>query len=169
MFTLYICIVNNILCAILYDMLNISMLIQYCEQYFEQYFVRNVHNNCHLVCRCRCLCVQNSYISKSATNQYGNTVLYAILYDMFTLNICIVTNILYAILYDMLNISMLIQYCEQYFVHNIILQERNQEEEMKRMSNIILQERNQEEEMKRMSNVIMQESNQEEERNESSW
>ncbi len=84
------------------------------------------------VCVYRIPTEQNSYISKSATNQYGNTVLYAILYDMFTLNICIVgvcqcrclcvqnsyisksaTNqygntVLYAILYDMFTLNICI-------------------------------------------------------------
>jgi hypothetical protein len=44
---------------------------------------------------------------------------------MSTVNSCIVNNILYAIFYDMLNIavtltSMVIQYCKQYFVCNIV-------------------------------------------------
>ena len=54
------------------------MVIQYCKQYIVTIF-----------------CMQ--------FNIYN--FLYAILYDMSTLKICIVNNILYAILYDMLNIA----------------------------------------------------------------
>ena len=54
-------------------------------------------------------CVRSSYVSKSATNHYD--ILYAILYDMSTVNSSIVDNILNTIWYEISRYGMSVRPC----------------------------------------------------------
>ncbi len=114
------CIVNNILYAILYDMSTVNSCIVYTilsailydlvilalRPIFNTDNEMNNHGDSRALRRIKIFpCIRNSFLSKSASNQYmviqksRHTVNSCIVSMICIVNICIVNNILYAILY----------------------------------------------------------------------